>query len=76
MKSMTAMAIWHMRVIKLYSITSKRNHIKVAIASTPPDNCLFLHNTRSATDQEPSHATIINYIYMKNAYFINMRKNG
>lgn len=47
--SMAAMEMWHISERKWYSSTSKRNHTKVAPATIPADNCLFLHSKTSAT---------------------------
>jgi hypothetical protein len=43
------MEMWQKRVTKLYSTTSKRNHMIVIPIKSATDTFLFFHNNTSAT---------------------------
>jgi hypothetical protein len=48
-KSIEVMEMWQRRVTKLYSTTSKRNHMTVIPIKCVADTVLFFHNNKSAT---------------------------
>lgn len=48
-KSIEVMEMWQRRETKLYSTTSKRNHMTVIPIKSVADTVLFFHNNTSAT---------------------------